>query len=64
MRNSGSTLTLFDPEIERTTRGIRRVVREATLAQRILVEDNPLISSDAEKEITMTVVPPPTMINS
>lgn len=59
----GSELTLFDPEIERIVRAIRRVVREASLAQRILVEDNPLISSDPEEEITMAVVPPPTMGN-
>lgn len=38
-----------------------REVREATLAQRILVKNNPLISSDDEEEITMAVVPPPTM---
>lgn len=63
MHNSGSTLTPFDPEIERITHAIRRVVREATIAQRILVANNQLISLDPEEEIGMAVVPPPTMRN-
>ena len=58
MRNSGSTLTLFDLEIERTACSIRRAVREATLAQRILVEDQPLVSFETEEEITMEAAPP------
>lgn len=61
MCNSGSTLTVFDPKIEITAQAIWRVVREATIAQRILVEDHSLISSEVEEEITMTVVPLPTM---
>lgn len=63
MRSLGSTLTLFDPEIERTAHAIRRVVREETLAQRILVEDNSLISSDTEEEINMEDKQPQTMRN-
>lgn len=61
MRNSGSTLIPFDPEIERTTRDIRRAVGEANITQRILVEDQALISFDYEEEIIMAVVPPQTM---
>lgn len=61
MRSSGSLLTLFDPEMERTVCAIRREVREVTLAQRILVEGQPLISSYIEEENTMEMVPPPTM---
>lgn len=39
-----------------------RVVREATLAQRILVEDISITYSNDEEEITMAIVPlPPTM---
>lgn len=63
MCSSGSTLTPFDQEIKRTACAIRRVVRKVTLAQRILVQDYPLISSDAEEEIIMSVVPPPTRGN-
>lgn len=54
-------MTLSDPKIERTARAIRRAIREATLAQRILVEDNPFISSYFGEEITMEVVPSPNM---
>lgn len=61
MRNRGSTLTPFDPEIERIACAIKRAIREAILAQRMLVENNQLISSDPEEEITMAVVPPSTM---
>lgn len=53
MHNSGSILTPFDPEIERDACAIRREVKEATLAQRIIVKGNPHISSDSEEEITM-----------
>lgn len=56
-------MTSFDPEIERTAHAIRRVVREETLAQRILVEDNSLISSDTEEEINMEDKQPQTMRN-
>lgn len=64
MCNSGLTLTPFDPEIESTSRSIRRAVKEATLAQKFLVEDNLLIPSNAEEETIMdTVPPPPTMGN-
>lgn len=38
-----------------------KVVEEENIAQRILLEDNPLISSDTEDEITMAVVPPQTI---
>ncbi|CAL5185729.1 unnamed protein product [Lathyrus oleraceus] len=61
MHNSRSTLTPFDSGIERVARDMMRTVREATLAQRILVEENPLISLDAEEDFTMEVVPPPIM---
>lgn len=61
MRSSGSTLTPFDPKIERTTRAIRRANKKTTTTQRILVEDQPLISYDFEEEITMVVVPLQTM---
>lgn len=61
MRRSRSTLTPFDPEIERIARSIRRAVREANIAQIILVEYNLLISSNTEEGITMVVIPPPTM---
>lgn len=61
MRNSGSTLTPSDPKIERTACAIRRELNEATIGQAILVEDQPLISSDPEKEIIMEAVPPQTM---
>ena len=53
MRNLGSELTPLDPEIERTACAIRRAVREATLTQRTLVEDNSLISSGSKEEIIM-----------
>lgn len=55
---SGSTLTLFDPEIERIACAIKRVVREANIAQGILAEDQRMISCDSEEEITMTVIRP------
>lgn len=61
MHNSGLTLAPFDPEIERTARAIRREVREANMAQGILVEDQPLISCDSEEEVTMIAIPPQTM---
>lgn len=55
-----STLTSFDPEIERTTCVIRRVVKDANIAQGILVEDQLLVSSDSEEEIIMVAIPPQT----
>ena len=61
MHNLGLVLTLFHPEIERIALAIRSAVREVTLSQRILVEDQPLISSDPEEEITMVVVPSQTI---
>lgn len=61
MRNSGLVLTTFDLGIERTTHAIRREVEEATLAQKDLSRKHQLISLDSEEEITMAVVPLPTM---
>lgn len=61
MRSSGSALTSFDPEIERTTRDIRRADEEANIAQGILVEHQPLIYSNSEEEFTMEAVSPQTM---
>lgn len=61
MRISGSALTSFDPEIERTAHAIKRAVREENITQWILVEDHPLISSDSEEEFIMVVIPPQTM---
>lgn len=61
MRNSGSALTLFNPEIERTAHAIKMALREANAAQGILVEYQPLISSNSEEEVTMTAIPPQTM---
>lgn len=55
-------MTPFDPEIERTAQVIRRVVREVTIDQRNLVEENSLISSSVEEEITMAAVPPPSKL--
>lgn len=58
MHNSRLALTPFDQEIERTARAIRKAVKEANIAQGILAEDQPPISSDSEEEITMKVIPP------
>lgn len=58
MSNSGSTFTPLDPEIERITRAISKAVREATIAQTVLVENQQLISYDSKKEIAMADVPP------
>lgn len=54
-------MTPFDIEIERTAHAIKREVREATLAQRILVENQKLISYDTEEMITMAAAPPQTL---
>lgn len=52
-------MTPFDPKIERTACSIKRAVREATLTQRTLFEDNSLVSLDSEEEISMKAIPPP-----
>lgn len=53
---------MLDPEIERIACAIRRVVREATLTQQTLIEDNSLISLDSEDEIIMEDIPSPPTI--
>lgn len=58
MHNSGSELSRFILEFERTARAIRRVVGEANIAQGILAKDQPLISSYSEEEVTMASIPP------
>lgn len=50
-------MTPLDPEIERSACAIRREVREETLTQRMLVEDNSLIFSDSKEEIIMADIP-------
>lgn len=43
-------MALFDLEIEGTTCAIRRAFREANIAQGIIAEDQPLISTEFEEK--------------
>lgn len=49
MRSSGSSLLPFDPEIERTTRALRKIAREVSLDD----SDPPILSSNYEEEDNM-----------
>ena len=61
MRSSGSTLISLDPEIERTTRALKKAVREAAMDDGIPVEEQLSSSYNSEEKVTITVAPPLTM---
>lgn len=61
MCSSLSTLIPFDLQIKRTSRALRKVVREATLDGRISEEKQLSSSYDSEEEVIMEGAQPLTM---
>lgn len=61
MCTSGSTLFPFDLEIERSTCALRKIVREATMDNRISEEEQLSSYSKSEEEVIMAVAYTPSL---